>query len=277
MGNWYAPSLLWEMNDRGVELKAPQHAVCEVLPFMEESAESAEDIYQSGVCPEGTACGCPDETISKQLSLEERRDRRFSTFFVTPGSAIVPSILNCVKNDAVVKFMVEAVISVATGQAHHALHHAHHLLELPLELLEFVHETEWHLEMAWEAFKEHREHKEEEKCAETAACWAVPPTKTKRREGGPRSCRVSEKAEEGGSPVWFLPPQLMKVEKRFQMCSLKPCSKDEIASQKVGFGGKENQNIYNCQPLIWEDMEEIQQTKLMEVLRSTGVHEEYSF
>merc|ERR1712129_30110 len=118
---------------------------------------------------------------------------------------------------------------------------------------------------------------EDFECAKTAACWAVPPTKQKRRSGSPRSCRVSESAKAGGSQVWFLPSPLMKVEKRFQICSLRPCSEEDKSSQKVGFGGVDDQNIYNCQPLIWEDMDETQQTKLTDALSGTGVNQEYSW
>merc|ERR1712129_613323 len=151
-------------------------------------------------------------------------------------------------------------------------------LTVPLSLFKFVMKTTWRSERVVGIVKSNLNKHDDFECAKTAACWAVPPKKQKTRQSGSlRSCRVSESAKTGGSPVWFLPSPMMKVERRFQICSLRPCSEEEKSSQKVGFGGEDNQNIYNCQPLIWEDMDETQQTKLTDAMSNTGVNEEYSW
>jgi len=262
--DWHAPSLLWVMNDRGVDIAASQHAVCKMLPFDKPFSTSPEEIYQSGACPEGTACDCPEKWVNKHLSLAERRDRRFSLFFVTPGSAIIPSIFNYVRKNIAVKAMVAAFLMVTPLSP-----------MLPLTVLKFVMSTTWRGERVYGVVTNAIKADKSFRCAQTAGCWAVPPMKKKMAHRS-TSCRMSESAAAGSSPVWFLPPPMMKVEKRFQRCSMKPCNELELSSQKVGFGGKENKSIYNCQPLIWEDMGETQQTRLKEVLRQTGVDEEYS-
>jgi len=259
---WHAPSLLWVMNDRGLDIEASQHAVCKVPKYNKAFSTSSEDIYQKGTCPEGTACNCPEDWNTDQPSLAERRDQRFSMMFITPGSAIIPVIFNYYKAKIVVKWMVKAILYVATG--HHTL---------PLKLIKFVLDLGWHVEKGWGLMRKVQAKEHKWKCAYTAACWAVRPER--RRSARGRSCRVSDGAKAGGSPVWFLPPPLFKVQRKFLKCSLKPCEEGEVSAQQVGIGGKRGKNIYNCQPLIWEDMGEGQQSSLVTALAQSGVGAEY--
>merc|ERR1719277_50950 len=114
-------------------------------------------------------------------------------------------------------------------------------------------------------------------CRETVGCW---PQKPEERNvanfGSTRACRMPAKAEQGGSKLWFLPPPMLRLKHEWGECVLEACDKDHLEAQQVGlvasaklkkYPGKAN--VYNCQPLSFEDMTMDQKQKFIEALRAT--------
>merc|ERR1712014_134837 len=94
---------------------------------------------------------------------------------------------------------------------------------------------------------------------------------------------MPEKTEEGGSPLWFLPPPMLKMSHSKAKCILKACKPTELWEQKVGFGKNERSenkypgipNVYNCQPLTFDEMTRGQRKEMVKRLEATGVSSEY--
>merc|ERR1712129_415878 len=121
------------------------------------------------------------------------------------------------------------------------------------------------------------------RCAQTVGCWPTKPVL--RKKDGSFVCRMPEEAQAGGSPVWFLPPPGLHVERleKVRRCQLRVCSAEDLQSQKVGFGtsaadslsADSKANIYNCQPLTFKDMSAEQQQNFVVLLKDSGVSSEY--
>merc|ERR1711976_921772 len=73
------------------------------------------------------------------------------------------------------------------------------------------------------------------KCEQTVGCWPQVPHQVW-KGSTPKACRMPEKTEEGGSPLWFLPPPMLKMSHSKTQCILKACTQDELWSQRIGFG-----------------------------------------
>jgi len=126
-------------------------------------------------------------------------------------------------------------------------------------------------------------------------CW---PVHAERKYNGTHHvCRMGDDAQQGRSPVWFMPPpglqiSMVKLGGRVgrSACKMKVCSGKDSRLQKVGFGGAEDVkvqskrhkaefqdvNVYNCQPLTFGDMTSDQKSLYLSLLTSTGVFEEYT-
>jgi len=118
-------------------------------------------------------------------------------------------------------------------------------------------------------------------CEQTVGCWPQSPHPTA-LDGTPRACRMPSKASDGGAPLWFLPPPGTHMHHHWDKCIIAPCKSQDALAQHVGFGGSAKSskyigkpNVYNCQPLNFEDMSVSQMDLMIQRLESTGVGEEY--
>jgi len=118
-------------------------------------------------------------------------------------------------------------------------------------------------------------------CADTLGCWPQAPEHAS-VEGTPNACRLPAKAKEGGSPVWFLPPPGLRMHHSKGKCILNVCKVEDYLAQRVGFGRSENDwrydgkpNVYNCQPLSFEELTQQQKSAMLVRLKETGVADEY--
>lgn len=118
-------------------------------------------------------------------------------------------------------------------------------------------------------------------CQQTVGCWPQRPEE-RSVEGSTRACRMPAKAEHGGSPLWFLPPPMLRLKHSWGKCVLDACDKDHIETQQVGLGASAKLdkypgkvNVYNCQPLRFEEMTSEQKQKFVTALRETGIFNEY--
>lgn len=80
----------------------------------------------------------------------------------------------------------------------------------------------------------------------------------------------------------MMPPPGLKYSKGLLGCKIDACTIDEIRLQKIGFGNQVGFNspngqveVYNCQPLSWEEMTLEQRQGYMSILANTGVGKEY--
>jgi len=118
------------------------------------------------------------------------------------------------------------------------------------------------------------------KCAASVGCWPVRPHRVKTQDT-PKACRIPDEARTGGgSKVWFMPPPGVIVRHRkwylFRRCEFTKCEVPHMMQEKVGFFKRDDNdkhegkpNIYNCQRLGFEDMDEEQQRLYLERLRET--------
>jgi len=118
-------------------------------------------------------------------------------------------------------------------------------------------------------------------CQETVGCWPQRPEKTSTKTTS-RACRMPAKALEGGSQLWFLPPPMLRLKHSWGKCVLEACKQEHVAAQQVGLVASKNTNkypgkanVYNCQPLAFDEMTPKQQEDFLDALRASGAFEEY--
>jgi len=276
--------LLWKWNDQLPQnLDSYNHeSSCVVMHYDEQESVSNKDIFQQGTCPEGTKCDCPETWAAAHETIFDIRQKGEMTIFVTEGSARLPSLLSRFAREALIKTVSEAVAGLLAAGSIAGLASWHPFLFSPGFL--FTAYTTINRQLTKE--------KVQWRCAHSVGCW---PVHAERKYNGTHHvCRMGEEAQQGGSPVWFMPPpglQLSMVmlggKKGRSACKMKVCSGEDTRLQRVGFGGAENQptrqrsagfqdvNVYNCQPLTFGDMTSDQKTLYLSLLTSTGVFEEY--
>jgi len=262
---WYPPSPLWIEDDKPPKSVAhlDYRAVCQVYHGVEDESRDPADLIQRGSCPEGTTCSCPQTwAISREPTpLYRSGDRSF----VQAGSAELPSLISSFSMGALTRTMTRTLPqAIAAGTL--ARVSISTVLLSPAVLLASgmgVASSLWTQSREW-------------KCKQTAGCWPARPRKMVRK------CRVPDSAQSGGSPVWFLPPPGLRMQHRgwLRGCRLTKCvgqldREDGPLVQQVGFGGKDKRDIFNCQPLTFENMSVDQRRALLEALTDSGIPSEY--
>jgi hypothetical protein len=96
-----------------------------------------------------------------------------------------------------------------------------------------------------------------------------------------RGCRLRAPDDfmDERNPFWFLPPPSYKCAYKYGMCQLSRCSKKNLWNQTVGirkttsFFHSGHTQVYNCQPMLHEDMSSRQRVRLE--LMTADLKEEY--
>jgi len=267
---WSPPTFLWSSDDKVPDDIAlyDYDAVCSVFHAAAETSRSSRDIVQVGTCPEGTTCQCPDTWAFAKETTSMMRSK--NTMFLKEGSATVPFLLSTIVKKSLAKVATSVLpAAIIAGTL------ATFSLKAAIVSAPVIMATVFGLASALLS------ERGEWRCRYTVGCWPAMPAgdwKPWTKRGG-HVCRVPEIAKRGGSPVWFLPPPDMWLERYGlfkRACRLSACTADnDPRVQKVGFSSGKQENIFNCQPLTWERMNTAQRVKLLEELTAAGVAEEY--
>lgn len=259
---WHQPDPLFrpDWHDRLSLATADGNPVCSV-PAAKESSRNARDIVQQGACPSGTSCQCPTGLVKDQKSIMDLKADQ--ALFIDPGSSLL-ALINAQLNSAQKKVLQNVLLRGMSLQAA--------VLAVPTTF--FLAKAGWSLGswviqgLAW-------------RCTQTVACWPNWPEQRRtvfthdEQSYDDKACRLPSETKAGGSQVWFLPPPGVKVVRtgwyRARRCLFAECDRNDMLGQKVGFGPSptDRSNVYNCQPLPFEQMDDEQQQKYFEKLRET--------
>jgi len=284
---WKSKSPLWVPQDNGPGktnlAKADGVAVCKVKDG-QESWRSSRAIDQPDYsqnasvppagqhCIEGTACSCPSTWRKKFDTLSEKRQARSLSaqgvshksvfqgvtpnFFIADSDIGLRNVLNTMSRSMAIGTLVQMTVFAQTLQA--ALlatpFGAPFLIQTGIALFGYMrHAVTW-------------------TCSESVGCWPQEPKRVRTQEQS-KACRLPDETEKGGSKVWFMPPPGFTLFHRggfwsIRKCALKYCSKKDMVEQRVGFF-EDKRNVYNCQPLPYDEMDAEQQGKYTETLRAT--------
>eukprot|EP00929_Paragymnodinium_shiwhaense_P011964 TRINITY_DN11842_c0_g1_i1.p1 TRINITY_DN11842_c0_g1~~TRINITY_DN11842_c0_g1_i1.p1 ORF type:complete len:931 (-),score=211.02 TRINITY_DN11842_c0_g1_i1:129-2921(-) len=89
-------------------------------------------------------------------------------------------------------------------------------------------------------------------------------------------CRIQPVGhlDDARNPFWFMPPPLYKCGYHLGSCRLSACSRDSILEQRVGkygtesvFSGENETQVYNCQPMLTQDMTALQRKRFADIVR----------
>lgn len=264
-----SPHPLFFMKDKapGQISQLPGEAPVCGLPEEYSTTRDKTRIVQNGTCPEGSKCKCPMTSLrSRQTAMEIRMDKGLD-MFAKDGAASLPVItkqysMGLIISTVVVQMGINGLAASAAIAA---------TMEAPTFLLMGT------IKLSVTALYNYIAHS----CADTLGCWPQAPEKVS-VEGTPNACRLPSKAEEGGSPVWFLPPPMLRIKHSKGQCTLDTCKVEDYINQTVGFGRSENDvryegkpNVYNCQALAFEDMTNGQRLLLLQRLQDSGISKEY--
>jgi len=258
---FHQPSLLSLVNDKAPRTLAMlgDNPVCQ-LPEGRNTTRSQSEYIQAGQCPEGSKCKCPNTNL---LSRETAKSMRFNhegqSLHAKAGSAARASIIKQYSTSYVIASTM-AVLSaegLAVGAALLAV------LEAPTFLVTGSVVLTIKNTLALATFH----------CEQTLGCW---PQKPEQHMNLAREhCRLPAKAEEGGSPVWFMPPPMMRLKRsKVFWCEMDVCDMEDMWAQQIGIG-EDGRDVFNCQPLSWEGMSAAQRREFLVRLRASGVAEEY--
>jgi hypothetical protein len=244
---------------QGQEL--PVTAVCTIPPQYNTSG-SKEHIVQKGSCPEGMKCKCPMTRLRERQKASEIR-KEGSVFF-NEGVASLPSFVSQARFHAQ-RVLIQGTLSVGFQAA------LMNALTVPSFLLIAGFQLTGQALWAWATFQ----------CQTTVGCWPQEPDRVS-VDGTRDACRMPPKAEEGGSPVWFLPPPGLRIKHSKTFCVLDKCKKEHWREQKVGIGLSPNDwregkpDVYNCQPLSFQVMDRNQREEFIRKLEDSGIEAEYN-
>eukprot|EP00929_Paragymnodinium_shiwhaense_P091242 TRINITY_DN51262_c0_g1_i1.p1 TRINITY_DN51262_c0_g1~~TRINITY_DN51262_c0_g1_i1.p1 ORF type:complete len:562 (-),score=84.53 TRINITY_DN51262_c0_g1_i1:303-1988(-) len=239
-------------------------AVC-TIPEKQIDTGNKTKIVQNGMCPEGSKCKCPMRQIrSRQTAMDIRLDKGQS-IFAKAGQASVPAMMAQYSRSLLAATAKGMVLSDLTASASLVA-----ALEIPTFLLsgsavlgaKALYKT-WTFT-----------------CASTVGCWPQRPDEVSLPSTS-SACRLPEKTKDGGSPLWFLPPPMLRIHHHKGYCVLATCLQADYVRQAVGLGISDSTrytgkpNINNCQPLIFEEMTPKQKVAFLERLRESGISEEY--
>jgi len=105
---------------------------------------------------------------------------------------------------------------------------------------------------------------------------------TNSSEGEYAACRLKDwDGRDPTNPVWFMPSANLKYSySTLGGCSIEACTADENRLQLVGFGSNDKagklREVFNCQPLAYEEMVAKERQSFLLELQKTGVGEEYN-
>jgi hypothetical protein len=240
--------------------------VC-TLPEEANATKDKSNIVQRGVCPEGSKCKCPMKSLRDRQTAMQIRLERGQHLWTKAGAASLPVITKqyatgFLVSTVVVKMGIQGMAASAALAA---------TLDAPMFLIMGTLKLSITALFNWAKFQ----------CADTLGCWPQAPEDAW-VEGTPKACRLPAKAKDGGSPVWFLPPPGLRMHHSKGKCILNVCKTEDYLAQRVGLGRSVNDwrydgnpNVYNCQPLAFEEMTRQQKSALLIRLNETGVSEEY--
>jgi len=267
------PSALWLPNDKspGDLGQFGEQGACALSDVQKElkrmDVGKDHPFVRHGTCPSGTTCSCPITSIRDRQTTPELR-KTGEWLFIKRGDASAPSILKHYALGFAISTVVlnMAIGGLAFGAATLAS------LEAPLFLLvgsvvagvrAGVHYHQFH-------------------CEQTIGCWPQRPAHVA-VNGTPKACRLPEEASAGGSLLWFLPPPGTHLHHHYGSCIVAPCKPEDTLIQLVGLGDSSRSrkypgvsNVYNCQPLNFEDMSGSQKSLMIDRLQASGIGEEYS-
>jgi len=265
------PSALWLPNDKGPgDLgQFGAHGVCALSQAQEKlkHVNFTHSFARHGTCPSGTTCACPITSIRDRQTTSELR-KSGEWLFVKKGDASAPSIL---KQYALGFVVSTVVLNMAIGGLTFSAA-AIAALDAPLFLLVGSVVSGVRVGLHYHEFS----------CEQTAGCWPERPSRVS-VAGTHKACRLPQEASQGGSLLWFLPPPGTHLHHHYGSCIVAPCKLDETRAQLVGLGGSSKSwkysgkpNVYNCQPLNFEDMSYSQKGLMLDRLKASGIGEEYS-
>merc|ERR1719323_885763 len=79
--------------------------------------------------------------------------------------------------------------------------------------------------------------KDKWRCSHTLGCWPKFPVRQQLAGQGKGFCRLPNVTSTNPSPVWFMPPPMLKIEHRnylVRACVLRGCTSKDIHDEKVG-------------------------------------------
>lgn len=258
------PELLWVHNDKtpaSVGIRGSSEDACEA------AGSRGTAVKRIGVTPSGTTCSCPRTYLRSYQTTTELRGSKDNDF-VDPGLGAIPNLI------------YRQSRGVATGSARYVVMRWITLTAAVTARLQSPMQWFSTARGVYAAGKEILSWS----CSQSVGAWPLRPSSVRTEKSG-RACRASDSAKSGGSRVWMLPPPNMKFERSrwnfIRPCSLKSCTKADRLAQRIGFGksdyhGKDrgDPNVYNCQPLNYEDMEPSVGEEFLAVMRKT-MSEEY--
>jgi hypothetical protein len=239
-------------------------AVCS-LPEEHNRTRWKDYIVQDGMCPEGAKCKCPITRMKARSTTAELRKDGLTVFVPTGLSARTSLLIqargmyltSAVKNSLAMG-LVGGLQKVVTS------------LVVPNLILYAVGRT-----IAF-SFLQYMTHQ----CQSTVGCWPQQPESVS-VNGTWDACRMPQKAKEGRSPVWFLPPPGLRLKHSKGFCVLDNCKPRDRLAQTVGLGASSSSSylgkpsVYNCQPLSFEYMTPDQRQNLIQGLQKSGTEDEY--
>jgi len=245
---WHIPNFL-ALNDRKGHTRAVSDAPAVCL--VDKSSWRSKDIVQQGTCPSGTTCQCPrlwiaDKNTTTDLAKNEN-------VFMDGPKSVKAAILKNFQD--MKRAPITALRRGITLQAA--------VLDMPIlpstfETIKFTYSA-----LTW-------------RCADTVGCWPKDPEQQK-TEQTKKACRLPEEAKTGLSRTWFLPPAGVMIyrvkwyRRLLRRCKFRACDAQDMWTERIGFGPSptDKTNVYNCQPLAYEDMTSEMQKKYIARIRET--------
>lgn len=236
------------------------------LPEEHQNTGWKDYIVQDGMCVEGTKCKCPMTRLNARSPTPELRKEGL-TVFAPNGVSAATSLLMQARG----MYLTSAVRnSLAMGLAG-GLQTTVTSLFVPQLLLYQVGRT---IGFKFFQYLTHQ-------CQSTVGCWPQQPESVS-LNGTWNACRMPVKANEGRSPVWFLPPPGLRFKHSKGFCVLDNCKPIDRKAQTVGLVASSSSRypgkpyLHNCQPLSFEYMTPDQRHNFIQRLQESGIEDEYN-
>jgi len=281
---WYPEYLLWVPQDTSpADLGADVEQVCTIAQYDMKTRDPSH-LIAKGTCPEGSYCGCPKLYRSRPDMIGEIRKSTLTTF-VPSFAALAPSLVKQAQKGLLISVKTAAVFTLLTAitsgfSAGVSGVVSKFITALPGVFTKFMtlNALSAQIVLFYSSFTTQAD---KWTCAKSAGCWPLKPTR-KTTQKSKSACRYPNAPSTGSSEFWYMPPPMLKYSRKLVKCRLMACSQDDIDNQKVGFGRDSrtfgrlaDPNVYNCQPLTFEQMTVTQQEAFTQNLFCTGVLDEY--